>query len=30
MEVAMELILVVIVLFVIFGGGGFWGYRRWR
>jgi hypothetical protein len=30
LEVAMELILVVIVLFVLFGGGGYWGYRRWR
>jgi hypothetical protein len=30
MEEVMELILIVLVLFLIFGGGGYWGYSRWR
>ena len=25
-----NLILIVLVLFLLFGGGGYWGYRRWR
>jgi hypothetical protein len=29
-EENMELILIVLVLFLLFGGGGYWGYRRWR
>jgi hypothetical protein len=30
LENPMELILIVLVLVLLFGGGGFWGYRRWR
>jgi hypothetical protein len=30
LEEAMELILILVVLFLVFGGGGYWGYRRWR
>jgi hypothetical protein len=26
----MDLILLIVVLFLVFGGGGYWGYRRWR
>jgi hypothetical protein len=29
MEKAMELLLIILVLFFVFGGG-FYGYRRWR
>jgi hypothetical protein len=28
LEEEMDLILIVLVLFLIFGG--YWGYRRWR
>lgn len=28
-EDAMELLLIIVVLFMVFGGG-FYGYRRWR
>jgi hypothetical protein len=30
LEQDMELILIALVLFLLFGGGGYWGYRRWR
>jgi hypothetical protein len=30
LEEAMGLLLIVLVLFVLFGGGGYYGYRRWR
>ncbi len=30
LEKDMDLILIVLVLFLLFGGGGYWGYRRWR
>jgi len=30
LEEEMDLILIVLVLFLLFGGGGYWGYRRWR
>jgi hypothetical protein len=30
LEEDMDLILIVLVLFLLFGGGGYWGYRRWR
>ena len=30
LEKDMDLILIVFVLFLLFGGGGYWGYRRWR
>lgn len=30
LEENMDLILIILVLFLIFGGGGYWGYRRWR
>jgi hypothetical protein len=30
LEEAMDLILIVLVVFLLFGGGGYWGYRRWR
>ncbi len=30
LEEDMDLILIILVLFLIFGGGGYWGYRRWR
>jgi len=30
LEEDMELILIIVVLFVLFGGGGYWGYSRWR
>jgi hypothetical protein len=29
LEKDMDLILIVLVLFLLFGGGGYWGYRRW-
>jgi ABC-type microcin C transport system permease subunit YejB len=29
-EIAMDTILIIVVLFVLFGGGGYWGYSRWR
>jgi hypothetical protein len=29
LEDAMELLLILVVLFFVFGGG-FYGYRRWR
>jgi hypothetical protein len=28
-EKAMNLILIILVLFLLFGGGGYWGYKRW-
>ena len=30
LEKDMDLILIVLVLFLLFGGGGYWGYKRWR
>jgi hypothetical protein len=30
LEETMDLILIILVLFLLFGGGGYWGYRRWR
>jgi hypothetical protein len=30
LEEDMDLILIILVLFLLFGGGGYWGYRRWR
>ena len=30
MENTMELVLIIVVLFLVFGGGGYWGFRRWR
>ena len=30
LEEVMDIILTVVVLFLVFGGGGYWGYRRWR
>jgi len=30
LEEDMGLIFIVLVLFLLFGGGGYWGYRRWR
>ena len=30
LEAVVDLILLIIVLFLVFGGGGYWGYRRWR
>jgi hypothetical protein len=30
LEEAMDLILLIVILFLVFGGGGYWGYRRWR
>jgi hypothetical protein len=30
LEANMNLILLVLVLFLLFGGGGYWGFRRWR
>jgi hypothetical protein len=29
LEKAMNLILIILVLFLLFGGGGYWGYKRW-
>jgi hypothetical protein len=26
----MDLVLVLVIVFLVFGGGGYWGYRRWR
>jgi hypothetical protein len=30
LEEDMDFILIILVLFLLFGGGGYWGYRRWR
>jgi hypothetical protein len=30
LEEAVELLLIVVVLVLLFGAGGFYGYRRWR
>ena len=30
LEEDVDLILIVLVIFLLFGGGGYWGYRRWR
>jgi hypothetical protein len=30
LEDMMDLILVLLIVFLVFGGGGYWGYRRCR